>query len=235
MSASEGDWHAAPQFAPYWQHYEAAKQWTNEHARVLQRIAADARRSHSSDILLPPPPMPPPPPPFKLNSNRKRKRFIPAECPPMAVELASASADMPEQYDNEEMDQPTEEVEMSDEMIAFFRKTMEHRLERDKSRAGLDTEDTQEGATEQQSSFKWLADMHEYVSADKVGVSGLAEASLLPPQLHKAEENRRAEAKRVYGEDAEKILAMETLMQMRFDQEYDKSKPPLWPNIPLNL
>lgn len=53
-----------------------------------------------------------------------------SEWAPMAVEVASASGETAEQYDNVDVDQPTEEVEMSDEMIAFFRKTMEHRMER---------------------------------------------------------------------------------------------------------
>ena len=50
----------------------------------------------------------------------------------MAVELALAptASSRDDDYGDAEMAEPTEEVEMSDEMIAFFRKTMEHRMER---------------------------------------------------------------------------------------------------------
>lgn len=41
--------------------------------------------------------------------------------------------------------------------------------------------------------------------------------------------------KKLYGEDAAKILAMETAMQLTFDRNCDLKQPKYWPVIPLKL
>lgn len=64
-------------------------------------------------------------------------------------------------------------------------------------------------------------------------VVGLAE-SLLPPSEIQGQERSR-EMKILYGSNAERIQAMESLMQVQFDIDFDKLNPPLWPNMPFKL
>lgn len=120
----------------------------------------------------------------------------------------------------ENNDQP-----MTEDMMAFFRQTVLHRLQREKEKIELE----KEAGT---SSGTWF--MSEFRTADQVIWSSQSEATVLPPP-EPQNELRRREAQRLYGKDAEDVLSVETLMRVRFDQEFDKSKPALWPNIPLRI
>lgn len=55
------------------------------------------------------------------------------------------------------------------------------------------------------------------------------------PPAEKPGERRLAEMKKLYGEGASKIQAMETTMQLSFDRNCDKKQPKYWPIIPLKL
>ncbi|KAJ3584236.1 hypothetical protein NHX12_014732 [Muraenolepis orangiensis] len=46
---------------------------------------------------------------------------------------------------------------------------------------------------------------------------------------------RGAEMKKLYGEDAAKIQAMEAALQLHFDRNCDRRQPKYWPVIPLRL
>lgn len=48
-------------------------------------------------------------------------------------------------------------------------------------------------------------------------------------------ERRQAEMKRLYGEGAAKILAMEAAVQLSFDKYFDRKRPKYWPVIPLKF
>ncbi|PIO67107.1 hypothetical protein TELCIR_11156 [Teladorsagia circumcincta] len=123
--------------------------------------------------------------------------------------------------------------EMSDEMVAFFKKTIEHRKTRDAER----TEKEQRLAKERgEGTTHWIhLDDDEYVLADKIGVYGVEKRSFAVPDEGARTKERRDNARKLYGSKAEQILAMETLMDMRFEQEYARKRPPLWPNIPLKF
>ncbi|KAK6028853.1 guanylate-kinase-associated protein [Ostertagia ostertagi] len=123
--------------------------------------------------------------------------------------------------------------EMSDEMVAFFKKTIEHRKTRDAER----TEKEQRLAKERgEGTAHWIhLDDDEYVLADKIGVYGVEKRTFAVPDEETRTKERRDNARKLYGSKAEQILAMETLMDMRFEQEYARKRPPLWPNIPLKL
>ncbi|KAK6039684.1 hypothetical protein COOONC_22810 [Cooperia oncophora] len=123
--------------------------------------------------------------------------------------------------------------EMSDEMVAFFKKTIEHRKTRDAERI----EKEQRAAKERgESTAHWIKlDEDEYVLAHKVGVYGIEKRTFAVPDEETRTKARRENARKLYGSKAEQILAMETLMDMRFEQEYARKRPPLWPNIPLKL
>ncbi|VDM66153.1 unnamed protein product [Strongylus vulgaris] len=68
-----------------------------------------------------------------------------------------------------------------------------------------------------------------------VGVYGVEKRTFAAPDEAAKTQLRRENAKKMYGSAAERILAMETLVDMRFEQEYAKKRPPLWPNIPLKF
>nr|XP_033795051.1 gem-associated protein 8-like [Geotrypetes seraphini] len=55
------------------------------------------------------------------------------------------------------------------------------------------------------------------------------------PPMERPGERRVAEMKKLYGEDAAKIQAMETAMQLNFDRNCDKTQPKYWPVIPMKL
>lgn len=48
-------------------------------------------------------------------------------------------------------------------------------------------------------------------------------------------ERRKAEMRKLYGEDSAKIMAMEAAMQLNFDRNCDLKRPKYWPVIPLKL
>lgn len=55
------------------------------------------------------------------------------------------------------------------------------------------------------------------------------------PDLHREQEEHRKQMHQKYGDDYEKIMAMEASLQIRFQQHYDKYSPALWPTIPLRF
>jgi len=55
------------------------------------------------------------------------------------------------------------------------------------------------------------------------------------PPSEKPWERRQAEMKRLYGNSAPKILAMEAAVQLSFDKHCDRKQPKYWPVIPLKF
>lgn len=73
-----------------------------------------------------------------------------------------------------------------------------------------------------------------YVPADQ-DLHGVSRRSTAAPPCERPGERRRAEMRKLYGEDAAKILAMEASMQLAFDRNCDLKQPRYWPVIPLKL
>lgn len=46
---------------------------------------------------------------------------------------------------------------------------------------------------------------------------------------------RSEEMKRIYGDKAQKIMGMETVLQLNYEKHLDQLKPSYWPTIPLRL
>ncbi|WKY00402.1 hypothetical protein Q1695_014896 [Nippostrongylus brasiliensis] len=159
------------------------------------------------------------------NSADKREVYVSTKEATVEVEESDALAEC--------MDVEEEDVEMSEEMVAFFRKTIEHRKQRDAARAEREQRFVKERGEE---AAHWIQlDDDEYILADKIGVYGVEKRTFDAPDEEAKTKKRREDAQKMYGSSAERILAMETLIDMRFEQEYANKRPPLWPNIPLKL
>lgn len=68
-----------------------------------------------------------------------------------------------------------------------------------------------------------------------VGVYGVEKRSFQLPDGPAERRMKLNEMKELYGSEAEKILAMETHLDLRFEQNYLQPGAHLWPNIPLKL
>lgn len=73
-----------------------------------------------------------------------------------------------------------------------------------------------------------------YVLADH-DLGKASERRTVSAPLERPGERRNAEMKRLYGENAPRIQAMETAMQLNFDRNCDRLQPKYWPVIPLKL
>lgn len=108
--------------------------------------------------------------------------------------------------DRSELNSPA--VDIDEELLAFYEKTIRHKMERKKQ---LSQE--QRGSSEDSAS--------DY---DQINSMGPITTS-----------QRAREMALLYGDDASKILSMELSMQINFDMHCSKSTAQLWPNIPLRL
>uniref|UniRef100_A0A3Q3WMD8 Uncharacterized protein n=1 Tax=Mola mola TaxID=94237 RepID=A0A3Q3WMD8_MOLML len=108
-------------------------------------------------------------------------------------------------------------MEISEELRQYFAQTEKHREELKKQ---------QQMEAEQQGN---------YVPADQDlrAVSWLSSSAAPPSERPGA--RRGAEMKKLYGEDAAKMQAMEAAMQLSFDRNCDLKQPKYWPVIPLKL
>ncbi|EJW85486.1 hypothetical protein WUBG_03602 [Wuchereria bancrofti] len=118
-----------------------------------------------------------------------------------------------------------EDVNMSSEMAAFFRQTIEHRKQRDADRSK---------EAKRYKEDNCITEDH-YVMADKIDVYGNEKRSFQLPNGPAERLKKFDKMKELYGTDAEKILAMEAHLDLRFEQNYSQPGAHLWPNIPLKL
>ncbi|XP_014854431.1 PREDICTED: gem-associated protein 8 isoform X2 [Poecilia mexicana] len=107
-------------------------------------------------------------------------------------------------------------MEISEELRQYFAHTERHREELRRQ---------QELEAEQQDS---------YVPADQ-DLRAVGRRSSAAPPAERPGERRAAEMKKLYGQDAAKIMAMEAAMQLAFDRNCDLKQPKYWPVIPLKL
>ncbi|XP_060923049.1 gem-associated protein 8 [Limanda limanda] len=145
------------------------------------------------------------PPP---SSRRRHQRYADWHGKESAREEESSS--------DSEIECDVSNMEISEELRQYFAQTERHREELKKQ---------QQLEAEEQDS---------YVPADR-DLRAPSWRSTAPPPHERPGERRGAEMKKLYGEDAPKIQAMEAAMQLSFDRNCDVKQPKYWPVIPLKL
>lgn len=211
-------WFAHPVFSRYWQHYRQAMSWQQKHKQAYSRALAA--------YAFPPFPWPSPatPPPRysdwhagedeAARRGARSKARPPPERPSRRNQPASES-ETDEQDSDGEIECDVSNMEITDELRQYFAQTEKHREELKK----------QQQIEEERA--------ESYVLADR-DLHRASWYSTAPP-ADRPGERRRAEMKKLYGEDAAKIQGMEAAMQLTFDRNCDRKQPKYWPVIPLRL
>ncbi|MFH4974753.1 hypothetical protein AB6A40_001462 [Gnathostoma spinigerum] len=214
-------WQSDERFANFWKHYYLAQSWPSVHRLLLTGRCITS--SHESPFL-------------KRIQNQSSSEvstedeFVISNSDTDVRCLTSLRDQCDDQCEKPSTSfsnaESHEDEELSEEMVKFFRQTIEHRKERDANRyktgeksAGYD---------------HWLpSECDEYILAEDIGVEGIKRRTLDDPHTREDGEKKKRDMQALYGQDAEKIAAMETLIQLNFD--IHSSNAQLWPSIPLKL
>ncbi|XP_077586198.1 gem-associated protein 8 isoform X1 [Stigmatopora nigra] len=130
--------------------------------------------------------------------------------------LSESDSEEEKSSSDSEIECDVSNMEISEELRQFFAQTEKHREElRIQQQIEAEQEDS-------------------YVPADQDFRNKVLRASVAPP-TERPGERRKAEMKKLYGEDMAKIMAMEAAMQLAFDRNCDMKQPKYWPVIPLKL
>ncbi|NXL85710.1 GEMI8 protein, partial [Alectura lathami] len=214
-------WYFQKAYSRYWKHYDLAMRWMHRHQRAYRKAMEAFYHV----------PWPPP-----AASPGRRYSDWDGDEPPCAhshcsshsphgraqqhadahPEREAADGDSETEEDSEsegELEYDLSDMEITEELRQFFAQTERHR---------------EELRRQQQ-----LEQQETYVEADQ-DLYRCTRRSVEPP-AERPGERRMAEMKRLYGDEAAKILAMETAMQLIFDRNCDKKQPKYWPIIPLKL
>uniref|UniRef100_A0A0R3RQP3 Uncharacterized protein n=1 Tax=Elaeophora elaphi TaxID=1147741 RepID=A0A0R3RQP3_9BILA len=196
----------------FWNYHQAALRWIKAHQAAREYAMNDSSDTVSNSVSVKP--------------NINKRHFVKSIRLPSATPTSSNDSlpDVRRESSSRDMD---EDIGMSSEMAAFFRQTIEHRKQRDADRskeAKGNKEDQWEGCEEDY-----------YVMADEIGVYEIEKRSFQLPNGPAEQQLKLDKMKELYGINAEKILAMETHLDLRFEQNYFQPGAHLWPNIPLKL
>ncbi|KAG5267304.1 hypothetical protein AALO_G00220270 [Alosa alosa] len=206
-SGYPGSWYDHPLYARYWQHYDHAMNWYQKHRRAYRKAIEAAY----GPMALP-----------------TRNRNIPTHSGRhmrgsghSRYEERDWSGSEKEEDSSENSESEIEcdvtNMDISEELREYFAHTERHREE-------LKRQQEEEAVR------------HEaYVFADQDLRRSATDGCSVSAPLERPGERRSAEMKRLYGENAARIQAMETAMQLNFDRNCDRLQPKYWPVIPLKL
>ncbi|XP_038063391.1 gem-associated protein 8-like [Patiria miniata] len=236
-------WYQQPQFGRFWQHYAAMQSWMQTYARMHQNGCS---RYPATGYPLPMycgsyPHFPPNPyhsqhfpqrtsmfhPHWNVNSQRAAHQY--AGPSPYYHDSASQQRThhrdkwgRDREYLNEEIedsdddDEDSEEIEISQEMLEFFRTSQKFREERDRAKA--EAEKKSSGGKKK-----------------KNNPVRTEEKSDCRAPVERPDEGRRKGMKVLYGKHTARIHSMETAMQMQFDRNCDRLQPAFWPIVALKM
>ncbi|KAL2102298.1 hypothetical protein ACEWY4_001466 [Coilia grayii] len=204
-SGHSDSWYDHPMYARYWEHYRQAMGWYQKHQRAYRKAMAAAY----GPMVFPAHHVNlPTHPGWNMGGSEDVVR--------------SRSGSEKEEDSSEESEREIEcdvtNMEISEELREFFAQTERHREELKRQQ--------EEEAVRHEAYVLADQDLHGARQTDK---------RTKAPPLERPGERRNAEMKRLYGEDAPRIQAMETAMQLNFDRNCDRLQPKYWPVIPLKL
>ncbi|CAD7681777.1 unnamed protein product [Nyctereutes procyonoides] len=218
-------WFSHPVYARYWQHYHQAMAWMQSHHGAYRKAIESY---FSCPWPFPPAALPGSSYPNQAKSprpsrdhllastdshcgsshSRRSRQHPPARKTKQAEEEAGSESDGGVECDLSNM-------VITEELRQYFAQTERHREERRR---------------QQQLDAQRLKD---YVNADH-DLYYSSHRSVDPP-TERPGERRQAEMKRLYGDSAAKIQAMEAAVQLSFDKHCDRKRPKYWPVIPLKF
>ncbi|KFO19270.1 gem-associated protein 8 isoform X2 [Fukomys damarensis] len=226
-------WYSHPVYARYWQHYHQAMAWMRNH-QVAYRKAVEAYFSFPRYFSNAPQSS------YDNNAGSPQSYYGHrmawqdshcsyshdgrAEQPPCdsgrmqpstRADRALLEKEEVETESDDEVECDLSNMEITDELRQYFAVTEKHREERRRQQQ-LEAER-----------------LEEYVNADHDLYYNNRRTVKAPTE--RPGELRQAEMKRLYGDGAPKILAMETAVQLSFDKHCDRKHPKYWPVIPLKF
>lgn len=221
-------WYFQKMYARYWKHYDLAMRWMRRHQEAY-------RKAMESLCHVPWPPYAASPSSrysdwdgddpscthnhfFNYGPHDRAQQYMDAQPRKEHDDREEEEEDSEVEEDSEsegEFEYDLSNMEITEELRQFFAQTERHREELRRQ---------QQLEAEQQ---------EMYVEADQ-DLYRNTKRSVEPP-AERPGERRMAEMEKLYGDEAAKVLAMETAMQLIFDRNCDKKQPKYWPIIPLKL
>ncbi|XP_033646277.1 gem-associated protein 8-like [Asterias rubens] len=220
-------WYYQPQYDRYWQHYSAMQSWMRSYLVMLRnRHPAFNYPSMTNQCYSYPsystsyPVMGGPLPSWNTgNQHRDQSPYYHHTFSHARGHHYNESEfNNPDEYPAEgrSSDDESMEIEMSQEMIDFFKTSQKFREERDKAKA-------QAANTERKGNERKKKKNHRMESSD------------YRAPVERPDEGRRKEMKVLYGKDCARIHGMETAMQMQFDRNCDRFTPAFWPIVAIKM
>ncbi|KAL4003294.1 Gemini of Cajal bodies-associated protein 8 family protein [Acanthocheilonema viteae] len=196
----------------FWDYHQATLQWFRAHQAARESLMTNSSNTVSNSV--------------DIKSKGGKRRFVKSNRLSSTARTSSndSSSDVRQQSSSADVDG---DIVMSSEMADFFRQTIEHRKQRDADR-------NKEAKKNKDGHLEYCGE-DDYVMADKIGVYNNEKRTFQLPNNPAERQMKFNEMKKLYGSDAEKILAMEAHLDLRFDQNYLQPGAHLWPNIPLKL
>ncbi|KAI9559578.1 hypothetical protein GHT06_013583 [Daphnia sinensis] len=106
------------------------------------------------------------------------------------------------------------EMEITGDMLEFLKTSIKHKKQRDHINVSQEV---------------------TYINVDEIPVEHSASDSQNPVSASNLNETHYESYVEIYGENAPRIQAMETAIQLNFRRNCDRKQPKLWPNMPLQL
>ncbi|XP_033057039.1 gem-associated protein 8 isoform X2 [Trachypithecus francoisi] len=228
-------WYSHPVYARYWQHYHQAMAWMQSHHNAYRKAVESC---FSLPWYFPPALLP--------QSSYDNQAAYPqsfydhhlawqdypcssshfgrsGQHPHYSSRIQASTREDQALSKEEEMETESDaevecdlsNMEITEELRQYFAETERHREERRRQQQ-LDAER-----------------LDSYVNADHDLYCNTRRSIEAPTE--RPGERRQAEMKRLYGDSAAKIQAMEAAVQLSFDKHCDRKQPKYWPVIPLKF
>ncbi|XP_053436940.1 gem-associated protein 8 isoform X1 [Nycticebus coucang] len=227
-------WYSHPAYARYWQHYHQAMAWMRNHQNAYRKAmqyyfsfpwhlpSAVSSQSSCDDEARDPQS-------FgdhhlaqqdhhwgsHFRRSRKQRHVSRRFQVPAREDQTSSEDEEVETESDGGIECDLSNMVITEELRQYFAETERHREERRRQQQ-LDAQR-----------------LNDYVNADH-DLHYNPHRSVKPP-TERPGERRKAEMKRLYGDSAAKIQAMEAAVQLSFDKHCDRKQPKYWPVIPLKF